>query len=86
MDTKLDENSNFQNLSISQKEKELPGLEESIKLAYEAFESAIQSNNIENAIAMVEPYAHISLYHNSLKSLFIILNAALTLEKVNHLL
>ncbi len=60
----------------------MPSLDESIELAYNAFESAIESNDIEKAIEMVEPFADKSLYHSSLKSLFIILNAGLTLEKV----
>jgi hypothetical protein len=60
----------------------MPGLDESIELAYSAFKSAIETNDLEKAIEMVEPFADKSLYHSSLKSLLIILNAGLTVEKV----
>lgn len=57
-------------------------LEQSFRLANEALEKAIETNNIENAVEMIGSVADKSLYHSSLKSILLILHAGLTLTRV----
>ena len=57
-------------------------LEESIALVNDVLEKAIESNDIEKAVEMLEPYSDRSLYHSAFKSILLILNAGLTLNKV----
>ncbi|CAG2116120.1 unnamed protein product, partial [Medioppia subpectinata] len=56
-------------------------IEESINLVNEAIDNAIESNGLESAVQMLEPYAHKSLYHSAFRSILIILKAGLTLKK-----
>ncbi|XP_054160184.1 tetratricopeptide repeat protein 39A-like [Oppia nitens] len=69
------------NNNNNNKSNELPTIEESIRLATLALETAIETNGLETSIQMLDPFADKCLYHSSLRSIIIILNAGLTLQK-----
>ncbi|CAG2168527.1 unnamed protein product [Oppiella nova] len=58
-------------------------IDESISLANEVFEDVMKSNDVVKGLATIEPYCDRSVYHSLVRSLYLLLTAGTSMEKVD---